>query len=499
METRTPSSRQGEPRLKAGQIAKRHQQQRHKRAVSSVIGGVLILGIIFTVGYGYFYTTSQDQQILETAQRQNSNLLALKNQENLYIVTSVGSAGNITFTVNNTGIATALVGYFISDQTGKILRYATGSNPTTSCSGSIASTIPCILNAGASAYFNPLPSITYTPGTYYTIKVLTERGSTVIGTYPTQQLSESSLTSLVASGLGSLEMIFSSFEFYSYSSTSPWKVSLVSAEPAAITPYNQYIAFSAQVTNDDPTGGTIVVNAHTDLWTFVSCTGGCGGGSLLAFYVMNVGSDGTVTSTNQNTYVPIQIPYGATKTIYFGSSCDLSTSGYTFSGQSVSDYMSEHDVFMIFSGTMINPKNSTLYSQNLPFAATFTSDNIALFSQTPTVCGNGSSTTFNLHVTNTNWSPSGDGIYNVTVQAPTFNPPSSQPTPPSGWSVTVKAGAIIWTTSSSYIQPGQTLTFSWQGTAPVVSTGTQVTFISSVYWNSGTIRSQPINTGCFVG
>ncbi|MHB8565868.1 MAG: hypothetical protein ACYC7D_05675 [Nitrososphaerales archaeon] len=468
--------------------------------MSSVIGGVIIFGLIFTVGFGYFYTMSQDQQILQTAQRQNSNLLALKNQENLYLVTNVGGGGNLTFTVNNTGIATALVGYFISDQTGKILQFETGSNPTSSCLDGSKSPIPCILSAGSSAYFDPTPQISYTPGTYYTVKVLTERGSSVIGTYPTQQLSESSLTSLVASGLGSLEMIFSSFEFYNYSSTSPWKVNLSSAEPAAITPYNKPIVFSAQVTNNDPSGGTIVVDAHTDLWTFLSCGSGCGSQTTLSFYVMNVASDGTVTSTSYNSYVPIQIPYGSTKTIYFGSSCDLSTSSCSsFSSQSVSDSENEHDVFMIFSGTLVTAKNSTLYSQNLPFAATFTSDNIASYSETPTTCGNGSSTTFSLQVTNTNWSPSGDKINKVVVEAPTFNPPTTQPTAPSGWAVSVNSGTITWTTSGSYIVPGQTLKFSWQGTAPVVNTGTQVTFISNVNWNSGTIQSQPINTGCFVG
>ena len=298
------------------------REHRRKQAVSSIIGGVIIFGIIFSVGFGYFYTTSNDQQVLQSAQKQNSNFLGLKSQENLYVLTSLGSGGNITFSVNNTGIATVLVGYFVSDQTGKVDQYKTGISTTNppACTGTGQSTIPCALNSGASAAFKPSPSISYTTGQYYTIKVLTSRGNTIVGTYPTLQLSESSLNSLVASGLGSLEMVFRSFDFYNYSSTgSPnWTVNLSSAQPAAVTPYNKPIVFSAQVTNNDPAAGTIVVDAHTDLWTFLSCGSGCGTQAFLSFYVINVGSGGTITSTNSATFVPIQIPYGATATVYFG-------------------------------------------------------------------------------------------------------------------------------------------------------------------------------------
>ena len=157
---------------------------------------------------------------------------------------------------------------------------------------------------------------------------------------------------------------------------------------------------------------------------------------------------------------------------------------------------------MIFSGTTVNSKNATLYSQNLPFASTFTSDSIASYSQTPTTCGNGSAATFTLQLTNSNWTPSGNGISKVVIQAPTFNPPLIQTTPPTGWTYSVSSGTITWTALSSayYINPGQTLPFSWSGTAPVVNTGTQAIFLSTATWTgSDTILSQPIVTGCYIG
>ena len=485
-----------------------------KKAVSAVIGGVILFAMIFTVAFGYFYTMNQDQHVLQAAARQSANLQAQRNQENLY---SLGAdiGGNLTFSVNNTGIATVLVGYVLTDQSGNVLAQQNGGPATSAplCSTKTAS-VPCSVNAGGSASF--VTKIGYSSGDYYTMKVFTSRGTTVVGTYPTHTITSLSVSTQIASGLGSLEMIFSSFTFYGYTTSTsvcaagyPCNIAFSSAQPAAITPCGPfqsstkscssapYIVFSVQVTNNDPSAGTIVIDSHTDLWTFLSCGSGCGSQSLLAFYVMNVLANGTITSRTQNSFNPIMIPYDATKTIFFGSSCDLSIcSSYT--PQSISDSIGEHDVFMIFSGALVSASNSTLYSQNLPYSATFTSDNIAGFSETPTTCGNGSSTSFSLTVSNSNWTPAGDGIESVSVNASGFS--NVLPAvPPTGWSTSETSGIITWTTSTNYIMPGQSVTFDWNATAPIVSTGTQYTFLSTALWNSGTILSQQIDTGCFVG
>ena len=477
------------------------------KAVSAVIGGVILFAMIFTVAFGYFYTLNQDQQVLQAAARQSANLQALRNQENLYSLGAV-VGGNLTFSVNNTGIATVLVGYVLTDQSGNILAQQNGGSASSAplCSTKTAS-VPCAVNAGGSASF--VTKIGYSSGNYYTMKVFTSRGTTVVGTYPTHTITSVSITSQIASGLGSLEMIFSSFTFYGYTTTSNvcntgyvCNIALSSAQPAAITPFGtKPIAFSVQITNNDPSAGTIVIDAHTDLWTFLSCGSGCGTQSLLGFYVMNVLANGTITSRTQNSFTPIILPYGATQTVYFGSSCDLSICT-SYSPQSINDAMGEHDVFMIFSGALVSASNSSLYSQNLPYSATFTSDNIAGFSETPTTCGNGSATLFSLTVSNSNWSPAADGINKVVENASVFS--SVQATilqSPTGWTPSVSSGIITWTatTSAYYIMPGNHLIFGWSATAPVVSTGTQYTFLSTSYWSGGTIQSQQIDAGCFVG
>ena len=294
--------------------------KRSKSAVSTVIGGIIILAILFSVSLGYFYSINNSQQVYQGVVRQNNILTQQRGEENIYIVGSA-SGGTLSFSVNNTGISATLVSLFVTDQTGKVDLYKSGTATSATACAATGASIPCALNQGGSTVFKT--SLVYSGGTVYTIKVTTARGNVFVGTYPTQFLTSYSVSSQLALGLGSLEMAFSSFDFYGYSQVNgPWTVNLAQPLAANISPFNHQIVFSAQVTNIDPSVGTIVVNSHTDLWTFVSCGSGCGSQTLLFFYVMNVLPNGTITSTTQGSFVPIQIPYGVTKTIYFGSAND---------------------------------------------------------------------------------------------------------------------------------------------------------------------------------
>ena len=290
-------------------------------------------------------------------------------------------------------------------------------------------------------------------------------------------------------------MKFDSFVFYPYSSTGSgnWKINLSRPMNAAITPYSKYIVMAIQVTNYDPSAGTIILDSHSDLWTFVSCGSGCGTQSILFFYIMNVGPTGTVTSQNTGSFVPITIPFGATTTLYFGSSYDLSLNNYNY--QSISDAVGEHDVFLILSGTKVTAANSSVYSQNLPFAATFTADNIAAFSQNVYSCSSGGNQNFQFNITNSQYSSY--NINKLTLNATGFT--VSTPVPaPAGWTSSYSSGMITWSTTGGGIAIGSTLPFSWTGKAPTVTSGTQYTFPASVTFAGGTITSQSVTTGCYV-
>lgn len=462
------------------------------KGVSSIVGGLIVFGMIFSIAYGYFYTIGQDQRVYQTAQQQSYVNTSLAGEESVF-VTGMISGGKVAFMLNNSGIPVIITSYLVTDQSGKVDAYSSGTiSQASSCK--TTATVPCSLNQGIGTIL--ITGIGYAAGNYYTMKIVTSRGSTFTGTYPTNQITSTSINSIVASGIGSVVMIFSSFVFYPYSQTGgPWVVNLSSPMNAAITPYSKHMVLGVQVTNDDPQAGTIVLDSHTDLWTFVSCSGGCGTQSILFFYIMNVAPSGTVTSTSQGSFVPISIPYGATVTLYFGSQNDLSLGSYNY--QSITDAVGEHDVFLILSGTKVLTSNSTLYSQNLPFAATFTADNIASYSQNVYSCSPGTQQNFQLSITNSKYSAYTINQLTVDTSGLSVVTPISSP---SGWTGSYNSNTetITWSTTGSGIGIGSTVTFSWTANIPSGSAGTQYTFPSTAYFSGGSITSQQVTTGCYI-
>ena len=164
--------------------------------------------------------------------------------------------------------------------------------------------------------------------------------------------------------------------------------------------------------------------------------------------------------------------------------------------QEINDAVSEHDVFLILSGTKVTASSSGVYSQNLPFAATFTADNVASFSQNVYSCTSGTQQNFQMNITNSKFSSY--NINKLVLNATGFT--VSTPVPaPVGWTSTYSSGMITWSTSGTGIAIGSTLPFSWTGTAPTVTTGAQYTFPAYVTFTNGQITSQSVTTGCYVG
>jgi len=173
---------------------------RRKKGVSSIIGAVILFAILFSVGFGYFYGLTQDQLAFQTQSRQSAISALQRNEENLYVVGSAAT-GTLSFNVNNTGIPTTLVSYFVTDQTGKIVGYSSGIPTSATVCPAASAAVACALNQGASTVFNT--NIVYISGSYYAMRIVTSRGSVFVGTYPTQTLTSTSVSTVVAQGLGS--------------------------------------------------------------------------------------------------------------------------------------------------------------------------------------------------------------------------------------------------------------------------------------------------------
>ena len=362
-------------------------ERRRKAAVSSIIGGLLILGIMLTVGYGYFYSVNQAEQTFLNTEIQSNIGSAQHNQEFL-IITGTLSGPAIAFVVNNTGISTTLTSFFITDKlTGAVLDFNSGSSSTPA--------FPYAIRQGQSVEFTT--GVLYTSGTSYTIEVVSSRGSTFVGTYPPRQLNTKVIGSLVAAGLGSIAMNFSTFNYYSVSgSGNSWTIAINHPHPAAILPYGVTPAFMLEITNNDPSAGTVTIDSHTELYLYQTCPSGCGGNvPVFAYFIVNVASNGAITSYNKGSFAPITVPYGDSQTLYFASKNDLAIGSFATlqvnaPGNKVG--LGEYDVFEIISGSDALATGAILYGQNLPFAGTFLSDNVGWFSETPTSCTHSAAT-----------------------------------------------------------------------------------------------------------
>ncbi|MGI0134607.1 MAG: hypothetical protein ACREBW_06595, partial [Candidatus Micrarchaeaceae archaeon] len=182
-----------------------------RNAVSAVIGTVIMFAMLLSVAGSYFYFIQQDQAIFQKSIGQsNQNLLNGQSQEHLTVF-GIAQSGELAFYVNNTGIAVSIVSYWVLNaSSGAVIQY---DNSTTS------PYLPFLVAQGQSATFPATslsPNIIIPNSAHYVVKVLTSRGTQAIGTYPSQQVTSSTVNSLVAGGFGSLQIAFSSFNWYGY-------------------------------------------------------------------------------------------------------------------------------------------------------------------------------------------------------------------------------------------------------------------------------------------
>lgn len=536
-----------------------------KKGLSSIIGGVIVFAMLFTIGFYYFYFIAQDNNVF---QNQAQNINALDNEQNNehFILYGVDSNGNLGFTINNTGISANIVSYWIyNSTTGDALQY---KNATT-----LSSVLPHSIGQGASWTYTSTGVLITRSTEQFNIKIISARGTVAVGTYPSSYITSQAVGSYAASDFGSLVMSFTTFNWYDYSSgpvasytgTPPsscsyssgcnqyfdnmctnsgtqcsggtWTVDLSHPHPGSLMPEGYNICtvssnaqncnywqvpmvIGVQVTNDDPNLGNIILNSETNLWITETCDFGVSegycpnGNPVFVFYALNVNpTTGVVTSLTQGSFSQIIIPYGATKTIYFGAEYDMSQhsfgglalTSYSSTGQQNNAYYGEYATFLLFSGTKVTATGIQPYGQNIPFESLIAADNLLSYSETPMACTAGTPTSFTLSVTNSPFSPpdsssfSNDGINEVVVNGSAFTLGSL--TTPTGWTGTANSpstGYVTWSTSNTAneIANGGTTSFTWVGTPPTSASGTQLTIPITIYWKAGAFTTISVGEMC---
>lgn len=516
---------------------------------------MMLFAMIFSVGFTYFYVTTTDQiHAEENVAQQNS----LQSQQSLdqadLLVFGTVISNTLEFYINNTGPSEAIAAYWILNaSTAKQLLYENSSAVCTSTSCTTINDNPpdFPLSIGQGQSTNPPIdtnlSVTSISATFV-IKVVTTSGIVVLGAYPNQYTSTSSLESDVASGIGSALVSFKSFYWYDYVSGpaqedsdfdfnnicangvqcngGSWIFDASHPHPGSLVPEGQNhtgtgctycgiedpIVFSVNVTNEDSQDADIVINSQANLWIVETCDAGtatshCGETSpVYVFYVVNVNpATGAILSTTKGSFTQINIPYGVTKTLYFASAYPVSLENFQYMSLGTDDstipgnnlaYYGQFAIFMLLPGTRFPPNEVLVYGQNIPFESTIAGDNIGWYSETPSICTGGTAQPFSLNV-NDSWF-SGAPINQVVLNASSFS--AISPTAPTGWMSSVTNGIITWTNTNTndLINPGGNLVFSWLGTAPAVNTATQEIFPLALYWNAGALTKLQGAVACFV-
>ena len=240
---------------------------RGRKAVASVIGGVVVFAILFSVGFAYFMTVQQDYKTLQSNANQSL-------QENLLVTGSANSSG-VYVNVNSTGTTATIIAYQIIDLGGNYgaLLY----NNTGRANNPIA-----IVPQGLGKFLPGHCTLTTCSSGHYLIKVVTLRGNVFTGVYP-PLITSQSLNSLAAGAIGDLYMSFSTFTYYNVTTsgcptpvptggssyclqTSAGKSGFTIPSSVATT---QKLAFSVVITDYNPSQYNITIDQYSLLEEFL--------------------------------------------------------------------------------------------------------------------------------------------------------------------------------------------------------------------------------------
>ncbi len=400
-----------------------------RRGTAPALAALILFGILLSVGSTYFYTTVSEQryyqqQIAQDIKKQNQ---VQQSASQLLVYGTVITAQLLSFYVNNTGAAIAISAWWIMNGTNAaVIQY---ENSTT-----LPHTLPCSIGQGQSVVFKTNITVSSSITQTYMIKVLTTSGIASIGSYPNGYLSTAALNSDVAAGLGSAKMTFDSFTYYDYISGPPsndadsdfqylcdggvqcnggTNLLNMNGHSGSLVPEGQNhtgngcgycgisvpLVFSVNITNVDPQQSDLVFNSQANLWVIETCDAGtptssCGQTSpVYVFYMINVNqATGAITSLSPSTFTQVQIPYGVTKTVFFGAAFPLQAHVFQYMSLTTDDTVrpgnnlavyGQFAVFLLLPGTKIPPMGVQLYGQNIPFESTISGDNLGWYSETP--------------------------------------------------------------------------------------------------------------------
>jgi len=330
------------------------------RGISSVIGTVFLILIIFAISTNVFLWTISQSAIYNQAVRDANQKNADRMNENV-IVTGGNctwySENRVTVTakLTNAGsVAAQLINLWVFDT----------SKQTYGFNSSIASMSESNLNPGQVADFTGSKAMIVTvpsasSGDNFNAWFVTARGNTVpIVT------SGGIIIAQVSQGIGSIGMDFSSFIYYNVTYVSgKYRLQVWPNGKEGYYAPQGNIAFRVILTNFDINKRTIILNSHSALWMIFK-TGTPTQPRSGWWHIVNVNSAGWVTSQMQGTFSAVSLPYAQPIMVYFASENDLGTGNFKLSNPG---WNGPAAVNLMLFGTI----GTSTFGQNIPFVSVY--------------------------------------------------------------------------------------------------------------------------------
>ncbi|MHB2036552.1 MAG: hypothetical protein ACYCPW_07395 [Nitrososphaerales archaeon] len=365
------------------------RKNRGKKAVSSILGGILVFGILFTVGLTYFTTAQQDYKNLSTVASQ-------KIQEQFSITVETASDGNLAINVSNTGsITIAIASIVVTNETAAPAEvFAIAASPTTLDTSSPQLSPTIAINPGNSSYATLKGQsidthVKYDSPDMYKIQVITQRGSIQTAIFPQPQTSSDLAYQALTSGaLGDLYLSFNSYTYYQIqtcNSSSGYCLATPGSLAFTIPSSLSTLAISITMTDLNAQHASIVLDQFTLIYQNSFYGDQNLHVNLIPWYVVSNQSNKLL-----NTYTPIILNYSVPTTVVFASTtCVTAAAGPNF-GNPCSTLRSAgiqspnmnpgtiSTVFIMTHGWELAPPislsslsySSANYGQNLPYVST---------------------------------------------------------------------------------------------------------------------------------
>jgi flagellin-like protein len=352
---------------------------RRRKAVSGVIGAVLLFAMIATVGTSYFVYINNANNLVNQALTSVNSQQINRIQEAAIINTALLSNNHIGYYLNNTGgVSINITSSLLVDPSGNIAKcYIFEKNAPSMCANTVSPvqtpSLPLVATVGKSL---PPPGsglggwvdtgLVYVTGTY-TLKLTSVRGSVFTQTYPPTPVPIASLA-VTTQGAGIIQINFNTYFAYNLTSGTtcdPRSTSCALAGfPTGTLAYtmrseaktSKFYIYAVNVQNVDPQKRTIVLDKNCILNQFQAPIAGGGTASNFLWQIGSVSAGGVTQPFPAGgvTLQPNQVV-----TLYFTGIPGTNTNSWPAAGTFVA-------VFIFLHGSV----STQPFGQNVPFVTT---------------------------------------------------------------------------------------------------------------------------------